>query len=547
MSLNIISKFHLTFTKVILVISIIILISCITYTTATKASENNWIINPITVDSRELHEAPSIAVDENNIHVVWNHWPLYNLSGIYYAKSTDNGKNFNTAILLSPNATTAINPVIAVNKPYIHVVWKDYRHENPEIYYKKSTDNGETWSQSTRITYNSTRKSNIKNNIYDISISVEHNNIYLAWKDYRSESSEIFFKRSIDNGETWEKYQRLSHGYAPAYNPFIAVQNKNIYVSWEEWGSRSNICFTKSSDQGKNWTEKIYLTDTNSGDSEKPYLTTWESTIYISWQDTRTGSSHLYFKKSTDEGNTWTDTTQITNDTYIYFNPRIIVSNQKLFLISQCRENNNIDISYQTSINNGKNWTTPVRLTEEETNAYDTALANAADNIHIVWQKYYEAGWAQIWHMTNSEGKPVISSISLSQTKTSSPSIIEIQVDGFDPKYNKSELECTLEYKTQRDIWFEIPVYLNNNIWTGALEITNNSLNGNYEIKSQLTNPSGISSEWSEIQNLQVSITDTYSNNFEFIFIALISIIIISILVLVIKCMIKVKKNENKK
>jgi len=43
----------------------------------------------------------------------------------------------------------------AVEEDTIHVSWRDDRDGNREIYYKRSTDSGESWGSDTRLTYNS--------------------------------------------------------------------------------------------------------------------------------------------------------------------------------------------------------------------------------------------------------------------------------------------------------------------------------------------------------------------------------------------------------
>jgi hypothetical protein len=46
------------------------------------------------------------------------------------------------------------SPVIAVDPSgNLHVVWKDSTPGNDEIYYKKSTDGGASWSTSQRLTW----------------------------------------------------------------------------------------------------------------------------------------------------------------------------------------------------------------------------------------------------------------------------------------------------------------------------------------------------------------------------------------------------------
>ncbi|HEC82154.1 MAG TPA: exo-alpha-sialidase [Thermoplasmatales archaeon] len=468
-----------------------------------------WTAKPLTSLPKELHEAPSIAVYEKNIHVVWNTWHNEFDSKIYYRHSLDNGKTWSEPVCLTPNSTTAIYPVVAVNATIVHVAWKDYRNGNPEIYYRRSVDNGQSWSEVQRITYNSSRK----NNIYDVGIVVDGSNVYLVWKDYRSGSSEVFFKKSVDNGESWGSDQRLTYDYTPSYAPCMAVNGENIYIAWEDWGHRSNICFMKSSNAGVNWTEKIFLTENvTAGDSEHPSLAVWENKVYLVWQDTRTGNSEIYFKKSIDYGESWNETRRITDNTTVRFNPKIGVYGERLVIVGQGKEEGRFIIWYMTSDDGGENWSDPVKLTDGEVDAYDTSMFIQSYDIYVVWQKYYEAGWADIWFMSRSSGKPVVTSILLSNTSVSLPAVVDVTVDGFDPTYDKKELTCIVQYKSPSGSWNNVHSEFTGEEWEAHIDFSIDFSSGGCLVRAKLINPEGIESEWSVYKTVELHGEDSDSS-----------------------------------
>jgi len=73
----------------------------------------------------------------------------------------------------------------------VHVVWEDRRDGNPEIYYKRSLDNGTTWSQDIRLTNNSSNSQNL-------SIAVFGSYTHVVWEDHRHANNygEIYYKRN---------------------------------------------------------------------------------------------------------------------------------------------------------------------------------------------------------------------------------------------------------------------------------------------------------------------------------------------------------------
>jgi len=114
----------------------------------------------------------------------------------------------------------------------LHVVWTDRRDGNTEIYYKRSTDNGATWSADSRMTNNPRISSSP-------SVSVSGSQVNLVWSDEMQGrgSPEIFFKCSTDDGLTWGPDVRLAPDKTDALAPSSASWGSNIYVLfWDDTG-----------------------------------------------------------------------------------------------------------------------------------------------------------------------------------------------------------------------------------------------------------------------------------------------------------------------
>ena len=76
-------------------------------------------------------------------------------------------------------------------KNHIHVVWQDDTPGKDEIYYKKSTNGGTSWT-TKRLTWT-------PDNSWWPAIAVDSNDyIHVVWQDYTQNNFEIFFKRSTD-------------------------------------------------------------------------------------------------------------------------------------------------------------------------------------------------------------------------------------------------------------------------------------------------------------------------------------------------------------
>ncbi|MBI4811526.1 MAG: hypothetical protein HY800_08855, partial [Ignavibacteriales bacterium] len=67
---------------------------------------------------------------------------------------------------------------ISANGNVVHVVWRDDRDGNDEIYYKRSTDGGVSWGADTRL-MNDSAFSALP------SISVSGSAVHVVWRDDR--------------------------------------------------------------------------------------------------------------------------------------------------------------------------------------------------------------------------------------------------------------------------------------------------------------------------------------------------------------------------
>jgi hypothetical protein len=152
------------------------------------------------------------------------------------------------------------------------------------------------------------------------------------------DSSIILFTRSVDQGLTWSTPVRISkragdcidsdntvEGAVPAVGP-----EGQIYVSW---AGPLGLTFNYSEDEGLTWPDtNIILTDIPGGwDYNIPGINRanglpvtccdlsngpYNGNIYINWSDQRNGVSDtdIWFKKSTDGGQSWGPNQRVNDD-----------------------------------------------------------------------------------------------------------------------------------------------------------------------------------------------------------------------------------------
>jgi hypothetical protein len=135
---------------------------------------------------------PAIARGSGNaLHVVY--CSEYN---IFTKKSTNAGTNWNTAKQLTWSPNLNVKSVVAVDSlGTIHMIWqKDYVHDEADIFYRRSTDGGTTWSYAVDLTGQQV----MNGRSYGPAIAIDSTNtVYFVWYDEAwIWNFEIFYKKS---------------------------------------------------------------------------------------------------------------------------------------------------------------------------------------------------------------------------------------------------------------------------------------------------------------------------------------------------------------
>jgi len=149
---------------------------------------SNWGDDTRLTNNSGISYSPSVAVIGSDVHVVWFDFRDGNYE-IYYKRSTDGGSNWGADTRLTNYTAESYPPSIAISGSFVHVVWWDYRDGNPEIYYKRSTDGGVSWGADILL-------SDYPDWSYSPSISVSGSVIHVVWRDDRDGNNEIYYKRN---------------------------------------------------------------------------------------------------------------------------------------------------------------------------------------------------------------------------------------------------------------------------------------------------------------------------------------------------------------
>ncbi len=208
----------------------------------------------------------------------------------------------------------------------VHIVWEDDTSGNKEIYYKKGIyekDNAfETfyWSAQKRLTWNTGASSRPV-------VAVDSNqDIHVVWYDDTSGNYEIYHKKSTDEGATWSGIKRLTWTSGSSSAADMAIDSSgSIHIVWYDGptGNRSPY-HKKSTDGGLTWSSRTRLAWYSASAPATSITTDSANNIHVVYIDNHTGTDEIYYKKSTDGGTTWNSPQRLTWSTNQNFNPNII-------------------------------------------------------------------------------------------------------------------------------------------------------------------------------------------------------------------------------
>lgn len=250
-------------------------------------------------------DKPWMVVNGSDIYIAWQQ--TSGQTGIQFAKSTNYGATWNLSLIWSRTGITAL---CMDEYDILHlalVAWGAGR-----VYYKQSTDYGQTWSSETYLstfTYSSSYGDRAPIN----SITAKDNVVFITWVDQTFGTWDIRAVRSTDGGSTWSSPYVInditSGGQCKCWVLFDGSGGLHLtYYHTPDWPTNPSSLFSfryqYSSDAGVTFNPGIRVSDT-SVTSLDDFIGEYHITqaddayLYAIWTDGRNGDyNDLYFSKA---------------------------------------------------------------------------------------------------------------------------------------------------------------------------------------------------------------------------------------------------------
>lgn len=234
----------------------------------------------------------------------------------------------------------------------------------------------------------------------------------------------LFSIRTTNLGNSWSRqsliYKFPSNAISVLFNLCAVKTNTNrIILCWGYSNSvliSDSITITTSDDAGQNWSSPTKIKGGTSGSgvskqvSELTLTKSFSNDIYLGFNNK--GRRFLWFKKSTDNGTTWTDTAKVIYSSTIYTSDVSVVTNDDQNLSAFFTEGTSVSVNKIMKIsssNGGQTWSNPEAIIEDTLQIKSPrAIITSDDKLWLVYQKessfpYIHPEWYQLTYYKPSD------------------------------------------------------------------------------------------------------------------------------------------------
>jgi len=347
---------------------------------------------------------PRLAVSESNVYVTWYDYSP-GQSDIFFAKSNDGGNSFEVTNV-SDTPMPSYNPWIAAFSNYVYLVFNDGGRSailelpsgqtrivdvstgDEELVILFSQDYGETF-----------KFTNLSNSPIKLSwnsrIKVSEPYVFVTWNEAVRNQSDIFFSKSSNYGKSFSKPINLSNNPLKTVDSAIGVFENNVFIVWNDMTKRTtNIFFSKSSDYGETFDEPINLSNSSGTPiiSRDGSLAVSEGKIFLVWYDESEKDNYIYFTKSTDGGLTFSDPINLRQSNATSKFAQVAANGKNVYVVWQDYSEGNGDIFLRESNDYGATFGSIKNLSHDELESnlfiLGPQMVMSEDNVYTVWHQF---------------------------------------------------------------------------------------------------------------------------------------------------------------
>jgi hypothetical protein len=381
---------------------------------------------------RGFSTGPQIAASDNNVYVVWeealpvacgnSRLECYGPYDVYFRASNDNGATFGPTINLS-NSVELSGGVLAISGNNVYVIYLEY---GVGAFLRVSNDNGATFNPRISL--------GMGGNLH---IATSGNNVYVLG------DCSMVFRASTDNGSTFGEPIDLGNGLC---NASLIASGSMVYLMWAQWNEDTRnvgISFTRSNDNGATFASPVYLGSSCANSNWVPNMVVSENNVYVAWHTCGNGGYDVLFTASNDNGATFGSMTNLSDNYGDSTSVGLAASGSNVYAFWNNRDPDYSiiasDIFFRASTNNGATFSDAVNISNDRGYSAGPGIALSDGYIHAIWLSDITGDFGYATFYTRSP--PTANSPAPIPPSSNEPSTLKVNID-IKPNSDANNVNC---------------------------------------------------------------------------------------------------------
>lgn len=212
---------------------------------------------------------------------------------------------------------------IAATGDRVYLTWPSNKTGNWEILFRASDDNGNTFDDKINLSNSSDSDSTFQNGM----VASGESNVHISWNDNKTGNVETYVRTSTDGGKTFGDVIKINGTGTGSQNfewitsipagldilqdtseaTRMAASGNNVYVlSWDKKTGNWEVFLARSTDGGETFEDTINLSNSTDTRSDDAHIVAEETNLYMTWWETaKNGTRTPLFIASNDNGGTF--------------------------------------------------------------------------------------------------------------------------------------------------------------------------------------------------------------------------------------------------
>ena len=367
------------------------------------------------------HNATNLSFTRDSAGILYSAWDEFDESTghlqVHISVSKDDGSTWSGAardiIVTNGEQYDAKQPsILGGRESTVYLAWTQLSSSGTqEIFFRKSNDTGNSWSNVVQVTRSSTDG---KEFTHPMLANDSHDILYGAWNGIdpnNGDHQEVYFGYSRDYGDQWSSMESticISNESikSDSSKPFILVSsNDEIFVFWTKYLYHFNsteVFVSYSKDGGNSWIiENVSYTDYDTN-AYNVSAVEYGGKIYAFWEQEVPEKYRLVREVAFSyfDGQSWSGT---HGDSFISYpdgynatNPSACESSTHMMVVwSEFDERNGHKQLMISNSTDGSTWSgrdEDIALTDSTSDHLIPISLVANGNLHVVWSMWYSNG-----------------------------------------------------------------------------------------------------------------------------------------------------------